>query len=264
MTNVRKFLFDTDFDLPDEPQEAAAADEPEEIEPEAPTFSEEDLERAREEGFKAGREQGVREASDAVERRAADLLGAIAAAFDDLFQRQQDMHNEALRDAVSIAVVITRKLFPVYSRRGALGEVEQMVRTAVEKALGEPRIVIHVHPELEPSLGEPVTALATGKGYDGKVLLLPDDGLEISDARVEWTDGGTARDTAAMWRDIEEIVAQTLGENEDENSDDAVAGNGKEQEQADGGTPAVEGSAPSVAGAEAAADQRSSLGGNHG
>ena len=76
-TPYKKFMFDTDFDELAERREKARAKaaaeaamreagepEPEpEPEPEAPTFSEDDLVRAREEGLAEGKRLGTEEAS---------------------------------------------------------------------------------------------------------------------------------------------------------------------------------------------------------
>ena len=72
MTELKEFLFDFDFDdiqLMEEIDQAVNEKEisneddvQAESEPEAPTFSEEDLLAARQEGFAAGKEEGVEEA----------------------------------------------------------------------------------------------------------------------------------------------------------------------------------------------------------
>ena len=72
MGSIRKFLFDTIFDVeePPEVEEETTDEEEEEAEPEVvvPTFSEEEMAAAREESFATGKAEGVNEAAEATER----------------------------------------------------------------------------------------------------------------------------------------------------------------------------------------------------
>jgi flagellar assembly protein FliH len=212
MAVIRKFLFDTDFDTPPPSEEkAAAAEAPPEPEVVAPTYSEEQLLLAREESFAAGKEEGRREASASLEQRIADTLQAIGSAVNDLYARQQEATQAVTRDAVAVALGISRKLFPDLNERNALGEVGRMVEMTVQRIIEEPRVVIRVHAELREALGEHLDRLAAAIGYEGKLIVQPDDSVAMGDCRMEWGSGAAIRDTEALWQIIGEVAERNLG-----------------------------------------------------
>jgi flagellar assembly protein FliH len=51
---------------------------------------------------------------------------------------------------------------------------------------------------------------AYAAGFDGKLVLLGDDEMALTDCRVDWPDGGTERNLDRLWRDIDDAIARTL------------------------------------------------------
>lgn len=210
MTAIRKFLFDTVFDGPEDPDAIPAAAEAE-VEPPPPTFSEADLDGARAEGFAAGREAAVQEAANAVERRIMETLGMIGERLTELFRIQEEANAAAVQNAVTVAATIARKLFPDLNRRNALGEVEMVAEQATALVTDEPRIIMHVNDQLRDALAARLDALGERHGFTDTLILRADPEIPLGDCRVEWSTGGCERNTAELWRDIDEIVARNLG-----------------------------------------------------
>lgn len=209
MAAARKFLFERSFDVVEEDVAESTAAEPE---PEVvvPTFSEEELNAAREQAFAQGREQGLAEAAAATEQAILQALAVLDQRLAEILQLAANSHAAATDDAVTVAVGIARKLFPALSAQGALAEVERMVAEAMHLVLGEPRLAVYVNEAILPALAERVDALSAQAAYRGQVELKPDAALPLGDCRVEWTDGGAQRDTAALWRAIDEILERNL------------------------------------------------------
>ena len=211
MTAARKFVFETDFDdyQAPEPEREEAAEEAEPVLEEAPTYSEDELNTAREEALAAGRQEGANEAADAAERKIADTLASIEGGLSDLFRIQEEAIETALKNAISVAAAVARKLFPDLNRRNALGEVENLVVTTMEKVMEEPKVTVRVAEELKPGLEQRIDSLI--KGYEGKLTVMGDPGMAPGDCRIEWNEGGAERDTGAMWKDIDLIIEQNIG-----------------------------------------------------
>jgi len=212
---LQKFMFDTAFD--DEPEAGPAAPEPEqpeeeEPEPEiiVPTFSEEDLAAAREDGFAAGKQEGQQETSVSVEARIAETLAVIDTKCADLFQAQENDSGELSRAAVSVAMEVARKIVPNLAESTALDEIEQIIRSVFEKIVEEPHVTINVHPELADDLRGRIESMSKTRTYEGNIHVQPDESTAIGDCRLEWSNGGTERNTTALWRDIDEIVDKYL------------------------------------------------------
>ncbi len=224
MGATQKFLFDTNFDVEQAPEdEEEIADEEEEAEPEVivPTFSEEEMAAAREESFAAGKAEGVNEAAEATERLISASLEKLSQQFDSLFKAQEEADATIMENAISVACGIARKIFPALNQQGALGEIERMTAQSLEKILDEPQVIIAVNPDLEAALNERLGTLTAQAAYKGEVKIIADDGIVPGDCRIEWSSGGAYRDTDAMWREIDEIVERNLSKNPEDSPETA-------------------------------------------
>lgn len=209
MATARKFLFERSFDVEEEEaaEPAPVAAEPEAV---APTFSEEEMNAAREQAFAEGREQGLAEAATGTERALLEALAAIDQRLAEVLHGIADGRAAATDEAVAVAVGIARKLFPALTAKGALAEVERTVVETMRVVLGEPQLAIYVHETVQPALAERIGTLSAQAAYRGQVEIKTDATLPPGDCRIEWTGGGAARDTAALWRAIDEVLERNL------------------------------------------------------
>ena len=216
MTEVRKFLFDNSFDVVEEPEEETE-EENEEAEPEevVPSFSEEELNAAKEEAFAAGKEEGIQEAAATTEREILGSLSALGGRFGEVFKAQDEANASILENAISVAASIAQKVFPHLNEKHGLGEIERMVVTTIEKILEEPRIVVYLNPEMVGPFTERLSALTAQASYKGEVQVVAGEDIPSGDCRVVWGGGGATRDTAELWREIDEIVERNLAGAED-------------------------------------------------
>ncbi len=223
----KKFLFDVDFS-PDAEAEAArlaeleaeaqakAAEIEEEVEEEPeeeliPTFSEEDMARARDEGFQAGHTEATRDLTTALEQRLANTMDAINLQVLNLFEAYDRDREEHSRDAVAVATVIVRKLFPAMNMDKALQEIEHMVIEALQRTSGTPTLVVRVAPDLRETVQTKANELSALRGHENAVTVMADDNIAEGDAAVEWDGGGMVRDSNLMWQEIDEIIERNLG-----------------------------------------------------
>ena len=212
---MRKFLFDNSFDPRPPPRAEPEIEEPEvEPEPPPPTFSEEELAAAREKGYAEGRTDGLSEARAAIEMRTADALQAIARGLGDIGERQRAVAEAALTDAADIAVAIARKICPTLARRHGLDEIGHLVRQALVNLIGVPRVVVRVQAGSIEQVRELTEDAARTIGFEGQLVILPDDTLGDGDCRIEWGDGGAERLTGELWRQVDEIVGRYLADSE--------------------------------------------------
>ncbi len=214
MPNVRKFMFDNDFDERSRTRKAikkaaeAAAPPP----PPPPTFSEADLAQAREEAHAAGRLAGLEESGAGVEAHATKALERIADDLAKLFERQRAAADDSRRGAVAVAATIAAKMFPALNRRGGLDEIADLVADTLDRLRDEPRVVVRVAPEQRAPLEARIAEMARNAGFEGKVTLLDAPDVPAGDCRLEWTDGGAERDSDTLWSDIDAIVERHLAE----------------------------------------------------
>ena len=210
-----KFLFDRSFDV-EIPDPAASANDAKEEEPEepeviVPTFSQEEMDAARQAGFEEGRQQGVREAADATERRVADSLDAMLAQFNRVFAQQDAINEAATRNGVRVADALVRALFPELNRKGAVDEIMGVADDVMALIRSEPKVVIRVHEELRDVVEARIGAVASAKGYGGRIEVLGDAAVALGDCRIDWTGGGAERSCADILNDMEDVIRRNLG-----------------------------------------------------
>ncbi len=147
------------------------------------------ISKARAEGYGDGLAEGQRaQAVKAAERlaqaaeRLADHAAAVNAALDD--------HRTAtLADAVGLAAAIT----------DCLASLDAV-----------PHLVIRCAPELAEAVREIATTRIATSGFTGRLVVLGDPDRAQGDARIEWVDGGIARDRATLESQIDARIANFL------------------------------------------------------
>ncbi len=223
-TPYKKFMFDTDFDELAERREKARAKaaaeaamreagepEPEpEPEPEAPTYSEDDLARAREEALAEGKRLGTEEASSTVDKQIADTLNTIAQQTQSLFEAQAEANEGLTHHAISVAAALVRKLFPTLNQQTAQDQVQSMLETVLGQLSGEPEIIVRVPMDLAEALHDRIQAVSELSGFRGNIKLLGDPALAVGDCRLEWSSGGVMRSANDLARELDEIIARNL------------------------------------------------------
>ncbi len=204
MSMSGKFLFDTSFETENLGDDAVRPVH----KPPPPKFDQEDLERARAEGQASGKEIGAQEAMQSIEQQISQAMNAVSAQLSGLSQAQVESHERQGREALEVALIVVRKIFPHLAGRHGLAEVESVVCDCLQRLRDEPRIVIRVADAVLDQVEARIGELAARAGFEGKVVYLAQDGLSPGDVRVEWADGGAERDSERLWREIEQITAR--------------------------------------------------------
>lgn len=211
---------------------AEAADEPP---PEM--YSAAQLEAAREEGYIKGHTAALDEAAKTDSHVSAEALRTIAQAIDGL-DDSRAAHERALeRQAVRLALSITRRLLPAMGEAVAAKEIESLVARALGDLMDQPRLFVRVNGALADTMRSALRDLQVTTGYEGRVVVRPDNSMAQGDCRLEWGEGGVERDTDRLWAEVEAAVGRHLeeaippppmaGEADDKNED-------KDEEKAEG------------------------------
>ena len=203
----QKFLFDTSFEAEDLGGDAAGPVG----KPSPPKFGEEDLERARAEGHASGKKIGTQETMQSIEQKISQAMNAVSTQLTGLSKAQVESHERQGREALEVALIVVRKIFPRLAGRHGLAEVESVVCDCLERLRNEPRIVIRVADAVLDQVEARIGELVARTGFEGKIVYLAQDGLNPGDVRVEWADGGAERDSERLWREIERITARVAG-----------------------------------------------------
>lgn len=229
--SAKKYLFDNDFGLTDgvsarapspstEDETASAEHQADHIEaevveeaPPPPTYSEEDLARAREEGMQAGRDAATRDLASAMEQRLVNTLETISSQMETLFATYDADKEQHSRDAVAVATVIVRKLFPALNMKTAMAEIEHMIHEAMQRTAANSTLIVRVPQEMLEEVEAKAKDMSALRGREGALSIIADKNMASGDVAVEWEGGGMTRDTGSIWQEIDDIIERNLGDN---------------------------------------------------
>jgi len=179
MTDVKKFLFDTNnFDN---------------TKPEIVVYSEEQVELLKNQTLAQGKADGVKETKQKQEEVISQLLQKMLTHVEKMAKNEDRREVEKCADAVKLALQVVHKMLPGFAQQYAVSEIERVIAQTIEARRDEPRIAVIVPTVHLEALKERVDALSNGKAYAGKIILIADDALPATDCRVEWADGGAER-----------------------------------------------------------------------
>lgn len=199
---MKKFLFDThDFDKT-EPEATAA--------PAAMTYSEDQLMLAKTQAYAQGKQEATIEAQAAQELQTHRLLESMIAQAERLIAAEDRREIENMMQATKLAMRVTHKLLPQMAERFALTEIERVILASLDVRKDEQRIAIMVPTVHLDTLKTRIDTLAMERGFAGKLILIADDTLGVSDCRVEWADGGAERMYERLFAQIETEFAKSI------------------------------------------------------
>lgn len=197
----KKFLFDAhDFS----PEAIAREKRKKEDHEKKHRFTEQDVEKARKEGLEQGQKAALEQIESALNQNTQKLNAGIQA----LLAEDQQMQTTAIHTAL----LVVRKLLPSLFRQKSMAEIEDVISTALQERPEEPRIVIRVHAEvLEPLKGR-INELAAANGFNGKIMLLVDESINVRNScKIEWADGGAERLMDVLFSKIEAALLREAG-----------------------------------------------------
>ena len=210
MTAVRRFLFDTSFDLAKQAPPPVVEEEPAPPEPVEPTFSAAELEAAKREGFEAGQQSGQAEARGSIEQSLALALQSTSEQLAELIALQREGTESRRAEAMEISLSALSALFPSLLESFGLAEIQTAIGQALKSLDEEPRVVVRVADEMIDPLRGQVAELSERNGFEGKLVLLPDATLGQGSVRIEWASGGAERDCTQTWQELQALVDERI------------------------------------------------------
>lgn len=161
-----------------------------------------------------GRAEGLAEGERTATVRAAQAIAVAAQNLADhtaaMNAALDDNRHATLTDAVSLAATIGRKLAHHLIAREPTAEIEALIAECLASLDAVPHLVVRCHPELAEDVKEIAQARIATSGFNGRLVVLGDPDLALSDARLEWADGGVVRDTASLEAEIDSRIEQFL------------------------------------------------------
>ena len=195
MKATAKYLFDEDFSSGEKPTITL-------VEAERRRADAESL--AYRKGFAAGQAQAR---SDAAQRTAA-ALELIADGLERLDKALAGIEARLETEAVEVAVAVAGKLAPELIAREPFVEISALATETFNHLVKAPHVVVHIGADIYEGAKAKLEEIARARGFEGRLVTLPDPAMAPGDCRIEWADGGVARDRTATLAVIDDVVGR--------------------------------------------------------
>lgn len=205
MASKAKFLFDVPFDgtRPKVERNYAPKAPP-------PKFSAEEVDAARAAAFAEGEAAGRQAAYGEHQQNLEQALRSIAQQLAGIAAGQEHARIAASAEATELAVAIARKLAGRLIERQPLDQVEALVLRCMDDMRDEPRLVIRAAEPVVQQLDAKIDQLVAQSGFGGKVALVPDETMALTDCRINWADGSAERRQTALEQEVDQAVERYL------------------------------------------------------
>lgn len=161
-----------------------------------------------------GRSEGVAEGERNATVRAAQQIATSAQKLADhaaaMSASLDDSRRATLSDAISLAVEVGKKLAHHLVAKYPAEEIEALIAECLASLDSVPHLVVRCHPEVADDVREIAEARIATSGFTGRLVVLGDPEFSPGDARLEWVDGGIARDLNELHGEIDKRIAQYL------------------------------------------------------
>jgi flagellar assembly protein FliH len=198
MAATAKYLFDEDFATG-----------------QSPTISVVEADRRRTDAESQAYRKGFAAAQTQVQNEAAQRLAAALTVIGDGMGRIEKalagIESRLETEAVDVAVAVGAKLAPELIAREPFVEVAALATECFRHLVKVPHVVVRISPDLYEMAKEKLDDIARSGAFEGRLMVMSDDGMAAGDCRIEWADGGVVRDRAATETTINVCVTRYLG-----------------------------------------------------
>lgn len=164
------------------------------------TYAADEVEAMRRDAHAAGHAAALAEAAHSQ----ALALTAIAQSASVLIE-QFDSQIDAIRlESAGLALAVARKIAGAALSMAPQADLEAFLSDCLNKLHKEARLVVTVTPDNADYLRSRIEDLAHQSGFAGRVIVVPEPSMRITDCRIEWADGGIEKNIDDLFASIEE------------------------------------------------------------
>ena len=161
---------------------------------------------ARERAEAEGHRNGMLAAEARIEGRTSAACDRIAQGIAQLGASLQAIEARLEAEAVEVAVAVARKLAPELIAAEPMTEIAALASSCFRQLVAAPHVVVRIAEPIYDAAHQRLGEIARLAGFDGRLVVLAEPAMALGDCRVEWADGGLARDRAATEAAILEAV----------------------------------------------------------
>lgn len=167
------------------------------------------LQEAEAMGYARGLEEGRRQAEAQMAARLADTVARLSHAAAGLLAGADADRAAMQEEGLAFALALGRKLAGEALARQPLAAIGELAREAFGHLRGVPHLVVRVNEALVDDVDAMMKRMARERGYEGRIVVMGEPDVPPGDARLEWADGGMARELSRLHAEAARAAGQT-------------------------------------------------------
>jgi flagellar assembly protein FliH len=165
-----------------------------------------DLAQAQAEAYR----NGLVAAEGKIEGRTSAACERIAQGIAALAQGLGAIEARLEAESVEVAFAVARKLAPELVAAEPFAEIAALAAACFRQLVAAPHVVVRIAEPIYDAAHARLGEIARLQGFEGRMIVLAEPGMALGDCRIEWADGGIARDRVATDAVIGEAVGRYL------------------------------------------------------
>lgn len=231
--NVKKFMFDVNFDLPGVNEvtinhnlKSETNSKHEKITPNndvkaetvkqeeavlmPSTFTQEELDEATQTSFALGEAAGIKKNSQTIVALQTNACEQIVENLKILSVEMQKNHEKILQNCLLVATTAIKKIFPHIAEKHGLAEITVLLKKYLPLITNQEKITIKVNPKQKPEIDSKISELTKQANFEGSVNVIEETAVLAGDCQVIWDNGGVDKNTQKIIDELDKIIQNMI------------------------------------------------------
>jgi len=166
------------------------------------------ISQAREQGYNEGLEAGQNSVVSQTSQQIAAAAEQVAALGNNFLQTLDHAQQHHLVQSTKLASAVGHKLATHLVELNPTPEIAALLEDCLASLSGTAHLVIRCNEQLSDEVKPIAEQFAHQAGYEGRLIIMGEPDIPLGDCRIEWSDGGLARNFENLAAEIDQKVAQ--------------------------------------------------------
>jgi len=166
------------------------------------------ISQAREQGYNEGLEAGQQSVLSQTNQQIAAAAELIANHGNDFLTTLDHAQQHHLTQSTKLAASVGHKLAAHLVERDPLPEISALLEDCLASLSGTAHLVIRCNDQLGDQIKPIAEQFAHQAGFEGRLIIMGEPDFAMGDCKIEWSDGGLARNFQNLVEEIDQKIAQ--------------------------------------------------------
>ncbi len=158
--------------------------------------------KAYQEGFRAGEQSELSRHNQALEAAMSRLISEC----EKIISSRHEMQQTLIGQAVDLASKTGKKLAANLIEKQPEVELDALIKECLSSLEDVPHLVIHCHQDMVQYCHQAAEKYMQTSRFSGNLVVMGNEEMALSDAKIEWVDGGLVRSVSEILKHIDGAI----------------------------------------------------------